>query len=141
MPAPPTPERRSLSTGTPWEHAYAYRRAVRHGPFVWVAGTTGTDDAGRVSEPDDAAAQARRALARIEAALHGLGATLADVVRTRLYVTDIARDADAVGRVHGEVFGAVPHPPATTMVEVCALIAPEMRVEIEAEAFVPEAAR
>lgn len=130
--------RTSHATGTPWERAYAYRRAVRHGPFVFVAGTTGTDDDGRVCAPDDAYAQARRCFARIEAALAALHASLGDVVRTRMYVTDIARDGDAVGRAHGDVFGALAHPPAATMVEVRALIDPQMRVEIEADAVVEE---
>ncbi|MCA0269331.1 MAG: RidA family protein [Bacteroidetes bacterium] len=134
-------ERSSLATGTPWERAYGYRRAVRVGPLVFVAGTTGTDDGGQVMAPDDAAAQARRSFERIEQALAGLGASLADVVRTRMFVTDITRDGDAVGRVHGEVFGTMLHPPAATMVEVRALIDPAMRVEIEAEAMVPEGDR
>lgn len=133
-----TQSRRSVATGTPWERAYGYRRAVRHGPFVFVAGTTATDDDGRVSAPDDAYAQARRCFERIDEALRGLGASLADVVRTRMFVTDIARDGEAVGRAHGAVFGANGHPPVATMVEVRALIDPAMRVEIEAEAIVPE---
>lgn len=88
--------RRSVSTGTPWERAYGYRRAVRVGAMVFVAGTTATDDDGRVAAPDDAYAQARRCFARIDEALKELGASLADVVRTRMFVADIARDADAV---------------------------------------------
>jgi len=139
----PMPDRRSLSTGTPWERAFAYRRAVRVGSLVFVSGTTGVGDDGRVVEPDDAHAQARRAFARIEAALGALGASLGDVVRTRMFVTDIARDGDAVGRAHGEVFGptmaATGHAPVATMVEVRALIDPAMRVEIEADAVVGDA--
>lgn len=126
----------SVSTGTPWEAAYGYRRAVRHGPFVCVAGTTSTGGDGTVLDPDDAHAQARRCFASIEAALAARGASLSDVVRTRMYVVDVARDSDAVGRAHGEAFGALVHPPAATLVEVRALIDSAMRVEIEAEAFV-----
>jgi len=127
--------RHRVQSGAPWEAVYGYARAVRVGPHVWVSGTTGVKDDGEGAGPD-AAAQARRALAIIEAALQETGAALADVVRTRIYVVDLARDGDAIGRVHGEAFGAVR--PAATMVEVPALVRPDLLVEIEAEAYVTD---
>ncbi|OBF10226.1 hypothetical protein A5730_07765 [Mycobacterium sp. ACS4054] len=114
-----------VSSGSEFESAVGYSRAVRVGPHVAVAGTTG---AGR-----DIAAQARDALHRIEIALREAGASLTDVVRTRIYVTDMSRWRD-VAAVHAQVFGAIR--PAATMVEVSALIAPELLVEIEADAYV-----
>ena len=126
-------ERRHVSTGAPWEAVVGYARAVRVGPFVHVTGTAAVDENGEVVAPGDAAAQAEFALRKIERALADLGASLADVVRTRIYVTDIGQ-WEAVGRVHGRFFGEIL--PATTMVEVAALIDPAMRVEIEAEAIV-----
>lgn len=127
------PARRTVPAGTPWEATVGYARAVRVGPHVAVAGTTATDGDGQVVAPGDAYAQTVCALGKIEAALAAVGATLGDVVRTRLFVTDIAQ-WEAVGRAHGEAFGAVR--PAATMVEVSRLIAPGLVVEIEADAIV-----
>lgn len=117
----------------PWERLAGYCRVVRAGDRLLVAGTTATLPDGAIAGLGDAGAQARQAIANIEAALAGLGATLADVVRTRMYVTDISR-WEEVAQAHGEAFGAAP--PVTTMVEVSALIDPRMLVEIEAEAWV-----
>lgn len=119
--------RHVVLSGSDFESVVGYSRAVRVGPHVWVAGTTGTGPTG------DIAAQARDALQRIDIALQQAGASLTDVVRTRIYVTDISRWRE-VGGVHEEVFGAIR--PAATMVEVSALIAPELLVEIEADAYV-----
>ena len=124
--------RRQVGSGAPWEAAVGYSRAVRVGPHVWVAGTTGIDADGRAAA--DAYGQAKRALVLVEAALAELGASLRDVVRTRLYVVDAARDAEAVGRAHGEAFETIR--PAATLVEVRALIRPDLLVEVEAEAYV-----
>ena len=126
-------DRKTYSTGTRWESVVGYSRALRAGGSVFVSGTTSTNAEGEVAAAGDAYEQTRLILGNIATALGGVDARLEDVVRTRIYVTDIAR-WEEVGRAHGEVFGEIR--PATSMVEVSALIHPDMLVEIEAHAIV-----
>ncbi|MBI1356781.1 MAG: RidA family protein [Acidobacteria bacterium] len=129
------PERRNVSSGAPWEETVGYSRAVRIGDLIAVSGTVSRGPFGRLGSSEEAYRQALQALRTIQEALEAAGARLEDVIRTRIYVTDIVRDSEAVGRAHREFFGAIR--PAATMVEVARLIDKKMLVEIEADAVAP----
>lgn len=125
--------RKNISSGAKWEPTVGYSRAVRVGPHVHVAGTTAVDGSGTLIGPGDAYAQTAFILQKIGRALEEAGASFSHVIRTRMFVTDISR-FEEYGRAHGEVFGNIR--PASTMVEVKALVDPQMLIEIEADAYV-----
>lgn len=129
-------QRQTYKTGAKWEDIVGYSRAVRIGDMVYVSGTTATDEQSNIVGVGDAYLQTKQIFKNISRGLQGVGASWADVVRTRMFVVDIAKNWEGVGRAHGEIFAEIQ--PAATMVEVSGLISPDMLVEIEVEAVISQ---